>query len=113
MLAHAGHVYALNDNGVLFCWRGEDGQEMWKQRLEGPVSASPVLADGNIYWANEMGTLYVFKATPEKFESVAENKIGDDSFPSPAICGGQIFLRAGSGQGSSRQESLYCFGKKQ
>lgn len=109
MLAHDGYVYALNDNGILFCWRGSDGKEMWKERLKGPVSASPVLAGGNIYWANELGTIYVFKPNPKKFEKVAESKVGTDSFPSPAICGGQIFLRVGTGAGDKRKEWLYCF----
>jgi outer membrane protein assembly factor BamB len=109
MLAYQGYVYALNDNGILFCWRGEDGKEMWKERLEGPVSSSPVLAGGNIYWANEQGKQYVFRANPQKFEPVAENQIGDDAFPSPAICGGQIFVRVGTHGANGRQEMLYCF----
>ena len=109
MLAHDGHLYALTDGGVIFCWRGSDGQEMWKQRLTGPVSASPVLAGGHIYWANERGTLYVFRPTPERFDLVAENQLGTDSFPSPAICGGQIFLRVGTRGSEGRTETLYCF----
>jgi outer membrane protein assembly factor BamB len=109
MLTHQGHLYALNDSGVMFCWRGSDGKEMWKSRLKGPVSASPVLANGHIYWANELGTIYVFRPTPEKFDLVAENHVGTDAFPSPAICGGQIFLRVGQGSGHERQEWLYCF----
>lgn len=112
MLAHDGYLYALTDNGVMFCWRGTDGKEMWKERLTGPVSASPVLAGGNIYWANELGTLYVFKATPDRFDLVAQNQIGNDSFASPAICGGQVFLRVAQSSGGGRQEFLYCFAEK-
>ena len=112
MIEVAGHVYALTDNGVLFCWRNSDGQEMWKQRLAGPVSASPVLAGGNIYWANEAGTLYVFHPNPDRYEEVAENKVGDESFASPAACGGQIFLRVAHHTGNKRQEILYCFENK-
>jgi outer membrane protein assembly factor BamB len=112
MLAHNGYLYALAGNGVMFCWRGTDGKEMWKERLTGPVSASPVLAAGNIYWANELGTLYVFKATPDRFELVAQNQIGNDSFASPAICGGQIFVRVAQSSGTGRQEYLYCFAEK-
>jgi outer membrane protein assembly factor BamB len=109
MIVHEGHLYALTDNGVMFCWHGESGEEKWKHRLSGPVSASPVLAGGNIYWSNEAGTMYVFKPTPEKFDLVAENKIGSSAFASPAICGGQIFLRVGEGDGPDYQEWLYCF----
>ncbi len=109
MLAVDGHLYALTGNGVLFCWEGRTGKEMWKRRLSGPVSASPALANGHIYWANEGGSLYVFKANPQKCELVAENRIGNDSFPSPAVAGSQLFLRVAH-NGSRRQEALYCFG---
>lgn len=112
MIAVDGYVYGLTDNGILFCWEGKTGKEMWKQRLRGPVSASPVLAGGNLYQANELGTLYVWKPNPEKFEMVAENQIGNDSFPSPAVAGGQIFLRVADSSGGKRQEFLYCFGKQ-
>jgi hypothetical protein len=108
MLVHDGYLYAFAENNVMFCWRSSDGKEMWKKRLVGPVSASPVLAGGNIYWANELGTLYVFKPTPDQFELVAENQIGNVSFASPAICGGEIFLRVAQTSGG-RQEFLYCF----
>ena len=113
LLAHNGYVYAFTGQGIAYCWRATDGREMWRQRLKGPVSASPVVAGDNIYWANELGTLYVFKASPEAFELVAENQIGTDSFPSPAICGGQVFLRVGDSSGGTRQEFLYCFGRPQ
>jgi outer membrane protein assembly factor BamB len=113
LLAHEGYVYALTGQGIAFCWRASDGREMWRQRLKGPVSASPVVAGDNIYWANELGTLFVFKANPEKFDLVAENQVGTDSFPSPAICGGQIFLRVGDSSKGKRQEFLYCFGQPQ
>ena len=51
----------------------------------------------------------IFKPTPERFELVAQNQIGTDSFPSPAICGGQIFLRVGTASPEGRREMLYCF----
>jgi outer membrane protein assembly factor BamB len=112
MIVVDGHVYALTDDGILYCWRANDGREMWSKRLKSPVSASPVFAGGNIYWANEHGTLYVFKANPKQFELVAENEVGTDSFPSPAICGGQLFLRVGHGSNEQRKETLYCFGEQ-
>ena len=112
MLAHDGYVYGLTDGGILFCWRGSDGTEMWRERLKGPISSSPVLAGGHIYQANEYGTCYVFKPNPDKFELVAENQLGDEAFASPAIVGNQIFLRTATGSGGNRREFLYCLGKK-
>lgn len=112
MLAHQGYVYALDDNSSLFCWRAVDGKQMWNERLpRGPVSSSPVLAGGHIYWANEQGTWYVFKPNPDKFDLVAENRLGDEAFPSPAIVGNQIFIRTATRSGGKRQEVLYCLGK--
>jgi len=114
MLAHGGYLYALADSGVLYCWRTSDGKEMWKQRLRGPISASPILADGRIYWANELGTMYVFKPNPERFELIAENQLGEESFASPAVSRGQMFLRvAEKAQDGKRQEWLYCLGRPQ
>ncbi len=111
MLATGGHLYALTDEGVAYCWRGSDGEELWNKRLRGPVSASPVLAGGNIYWADEMGTVYVFKANPEKFDLASRNQLLDDSFASPAVSGNQLFLRVAK-RGGKREEFLYCLGSK-
>lgn len=112
LLAHAGYVYGWADNGVLYCWRASDGKEMWKQRLRGPISASAVFAGGCIYWANELGTMYVFRPNPEEFELVAENQLGDESFASPAVSHGQMFLRvAEKTADGKRQEWLYCLGR--
>jgi outer membrane protein assembly factor BamB len=110
MLAHQGHLYALTDNGIAFCFRGTDGQVMWQKRLQGPVSASPILANGRIYWANERGTMYVFQANPKSFELISENRLGDESFASPAVSGDQLFLRVASSSTGKRQEFLYCIG---
>ena len=110
MLTHGGYVYALTDGGFMHCWNVRDGKEQWMLRLKGPVSSSPVLAGGHIYWANELGTWYVFKPNPEKFELVSENQLADEAFPSPAIVGGQIFIRTATHSGGGRQEWLYCIG---
>lgn len=111
MLALDGYIYALNDGGVLFCWRATDGEEMWKKRLAGPVSSSPVLAGGHIYQANEAGIWYVFKPSPQQFDLIAENQLGDEAFPSPAVAGNQLFIRTATRAAGKRQEWLYCFGK--
>lgn len=110
MLAQGGHLFAIDDNGIAHCWRGADGEEKWKMRLGGPVSASPLLAGGNLYFTNERGICYVVKADPGKFELVAENHLGDDSFPSPVVSDNRLYLRVGETRGATRQEWLYCIG---
>lgn len=110
LLTHNGYVYAFTDQGILYCWRLQDGHEMWRERLQGPVSASPVYAAGHIYWANERGRMYVFAANPERLDMVSEGQVGDEAFASPAIAGDEIFLRVAETKEGQRQEYVYCFG---
>ncbi len=110
MIVVEGHLYALTDKGVLYCWRCRDGQEMWRTRLSGPVSASPIYVGGHIYWANEAGTIYVFRPNPQRFELVAENRLGDEAFASPAVVGQRLLLRVAHDTEGQRQEYLYCIG---
>lgn len=111
MLAHNGYIYGLADSGVAYCWKASDGEEMWKARLKGPVSASPLLVGDKIYVSNELGTTYVLKASPDRFELIAENRLGNSSFASPVVIDNRLYLRHASGDGASRRESLYCIGE--
>ena len=108
MLIHGGYLYALADNGVAYCWNAKTGAEQWKRRLSGPVSASPLLVGENIYVANEKGTMYVFKASPAEFRSVARNKLGNESFATPAVADNVLYLRVAHGRRNQRQEVLYA-----
>jgi outer membrane protein assembly factor BamB len=111
LLVHAGHLYMLNDNGIAYCWSTADGEEKWKERLGGPVSASPVRVGERIYQANEKGSTFVFKTAPSGFQLVAENKLGDESFATQSICGNRIYTRVAYRTGGSRQEMLVCIGE--
>ncbi|MCB1079488.1 MAG: PQQ-binding-like beta-propeller repeat protein [Verrucomicrobiae bacterium] len=112
LLVFEGHVYAIDDSGVAHCWRASDGEERWKSRLGGPVSASPVMAGGMIYFFDEKGGAQVVRANPEAFELVGQSTLGSEVFASPAISGGRIFLRVAERDGDQRQEWLYCLGAK-
>ncbi len=111
MLAHNGYVYALSDNGIAYCWDAKTGDQKWKSRLQGPVSASPVLANGNIYFTSESGSTFVVKATPNEFQLVSQNKLGQSAFASPAFVEDKIYTRVGFGVRGQMTEYLYCIGK--
>lgn len=111
MVATGGYLYAVTDQGIAYCWRGEDGQEMWRERLRGPVSASPMLVGDRIFLSNEAGTTFVFRANPEKFELLARNQLGEEAFATPSFCGNRIYARVATGSGPGRKEHLYCLGK--
>jgi outer membrane protein assembly factor BamB len=111
MIVHQGYLYAMQDSGIATCWKSDSGEEVWKERIGGTFSASLVLVGDNIFAVNEAGEHFIFKATPKGYEQVAKNKLGDEVYATPAICGGQIFMRVVEQQGAKRQELLYCLGK--
>ena len=111
MLVTGGHLYAVNDDGIVACWKCETGEKAWSARFEGPFSASPVLAGERIYATNEAGRTYVFKATPEKYDLLAENELGDNMLSTSVICGGRIYMRVAVRLDGRRQEMLYCMGE--
>src|SRR5262249_27063709 len=53
MLVRGGHLYAVTDAGVAMCWKSDTGKEVWRGRLAGSFSSSPVLVGDNIYATNE------------------------------------------------------------
>ncbi len=112
MIVSKGYLYAIADAGVLYCWKSETGEEMWKGRLGGTFSASLTLADGKLYAANEAGDFFVAEASPKQFKILSKNKLGDEIFASPVICGKRLFQRTAHRSGSERQEFLYSIGKK-
>jgi outer membrane protein assembly factor BamB len=68
------------------------GDLIWTKRMEGKYWASPLYADGLIYSFSQAGLVTVFKASRE-FELVAENKLDEGFFASPAVAGKSLLLR--------------------
>lgn len=111
MIHKDGYLYLALDAGVATCFRCSDGEEMWKARLGGTFSSSPVLVGELIFATNEEGATFVFKATPEKFQRVAVNQLGESVFATPTICGNRIYTRVAHRENGRRQEYVYCLGE--
>jgi outer membrane protein assembly factor BamB len=111
LLHHRGYLYAVQDNGVAKCWKFDTGKDIWKGQLGGSFSASPVLVGVHIYATNESGRTFIFKATPDAFDLVAQNQLGNETLATPTICGGRIYLRGAVRDKDNRQEMLYCIGE--
>jgi outer membrane protein assembly factor BamB len=112
LIERNGYLYGVTDNGFAVCWKFETGKEVWKERLGGGFSASPVLVGDLIYATSEGGLTHIYKANPEKFEKVAENQLANEAMATPTICGGRIYMRLAVNQNKQRQEMLYCVGTK-
>ncbi|GAA5508995.1 PQQ-binding-like beta-propeller repeat protein [Novipirellula caenicola] len=111
LLHRDGYLYLTLDAGVAMCLDAKTGETMWKKRLGGSFTSSPVMVKDRIYATNEDGQTFIFRASPDEYESLGENRLGESVFASAAIAGGQIFLRTAAHEDDKRQEYLYCIGE--
>jgi len=110
MVVRNGYLYAVLDAGVAVCWKSDTGEEMWKSRLGGTFDASLVAVGDHLFASNEEGQTFIIKADPAAFTLVGENRLGDEVFATPSICGSRIYHRVVERTGTQRQEVLYCLG---
>ena len=103
-----GTLYGVLDAGIAMAWDSETGKELWKQRLGGTFSASPVLVGDLIYATNEAGETFLFRADPKRFESLGKVQLGREVFATPVISGGAIYYRCTEAGEGERREMLYC-----
>ena len=94
-LAVGDELYIVNDGGIATCLDGRTGALIWQQRLGGTYSASPVFADGRIYFLAEQGVTTVI-APGKEFRRLATNTLDGGLLASMAISGGSLFLRTDS-----------------
>ena len=88
-------LYGLDDNGVATCWEATTGTVVWNERVGGNYSASPIAADGRLYFCSEEGKTVVV-ATGREFKKLAENTLEDGFMASPAVSGKALILRTKS-----------------
>jgi outer membrane protein assembly factor BamB len=100
-IAANGHFYVVSDTGYLNCLTTQTGERIWKEKLAQHISASPVLADGYVYFLDDDGTTYVLRADARP-EVLHKNRLEEECYASPAIAHGQLFIRG--------LHNLYCIG---
>lgn len=103
-------VYGYTEGGVLYCWDAITGEQLWRQRLEGPESASPVYVDGKLYFTSERGKTWVIRPNRQSFDLVAQNQLEEEMFASIAVANNRLIMRVADLE-NGRQERLYCIGK--
>lgn len=92
IVEHDGLLFMADDAGIASCLDAKTGALLWRERVLGSQSASPLLADGKIYFLAEHGIVTVVKAG-RTFEKLAENKFESGFMASPAVSGRALFLR--------------------
>jgi outer membrane protein assembly factor BamB len=94
-LIYGDLMYVCNNNGTLNVYNAKTGERIFQERVGrqgGSFSASPVAADGKLYFSSEDGDVFVLKAGA-KYELLATNPVGEVLMATPAISDGMIFIR--------------------
>lgn len=95
VLLVGNELYFVDDRGIATCLDARTGKIHWQERLGGKFSASPLYADGRVYFQDESGTTIVIKASRE-FAEVARNELAGDerTFASFAVVDNALLLRS-------------------
>lgn len=92
------YVYTVTDKaGVVTCLNARTGTEVWQKRVGGGAhTASPLFADGALYFFGEDGSAVALEPGPESRE-LGRGALGEGGVKAtPAIAGQAIFLRTES-----------------
>ncbi len=106
-LLYQGILYTIKDGGILTAFNPADGKVLKQARLTGAIDkyfASPVAADGKIYFASENGKLGVVEAGAD-WRVLAVNDLAEPCHASPAISAGRLYVRT--------QNALYAFAQSE
>ena len=95
-------LYMVNEGGVVTCLDAKNGETVWKDRVSGNYWASPLHADGKIYFFNIDGSVPVI-SVGQNFKLLANNRFETEFVASGAIAGNKLILRS--------LTHLYCFEK--
>ena len=103
LLFYDGLVFMATESGIATVVDPQTGEAVWRERLGGAFTASPVAGDGKVYLMNEGGETFVF-ATGAPPTLLAKNSLEERTLASPAISDGTLFMRS--------DEHLIAIGEK-
>jgi outer membrane protein assembly factor BamB len=92
LISQDGLVYLVSDDGIALCIDAKTGENVWRNRLGGNFSASPILVGDKLYFCSEEGITTVIRAG-RTFEKIASNDLEEPTLASPAAVDGALFIR--------------------
>jgi outer membrane protein assembly factor BamB len=96
-IVYEGQHVMVKDGGIVTAYDAKTGKEIYQRRAieSGSYYASPVAANGNIYFASRAdGTITVLKAGAEAPEVVKKNEpLGERLAATPAIADNTLYVR--------------------
>ncbi len=95
-------LFLSTGNGDIACYNAMKGDTLWSRYLEEPFYASPMIADGMIYFLDRSGTMHIVKANGE-YQLISQAKLGENADCTPAFSDKCIYIRG--------KNNLYCITK--
>ena len=87
-----GLIYMAADESFITCADAATGQVVWTERIGGKYAASPIYADGRLYFSDQQGATIVLKPG-RTLEVLANNTLPGGFMASPAVDGKAFYLR--------------------
>ena len=103
-ISYGEYIYLMTGNGSITALDAKTGKVSYEAARVPKATtflASPVAFEGKILLTSEEGDTYVLRAGP-KHEVLGTNSLGEPVYASPAIAGGNIFIRS--------EKHLYAIG---
>lgn len=93
-IVYGDFLYVCTDSGILTQYNAKTGEPGYRGRLGRGTAfnASPVAADGKLYFASEDGDVFVVKAG-STFELLARNPVGEVMMATPAVTDRMLIIR--------------------
>lgn len=87
-----GLLYLAVDESFVTCIEAKTGDVVWNERIGGKYAASPIYADGRMYFFSQDGSTTVLKPG-RKLEVLARNQLDGSFMACPAADGKALYLR--------------------
>lgn len=91
-VASGPRLYLWGDRGVVTCVNAATGETLWRGRVGGMFSASPIVAGGAVINVSADGEIVAI-ADGDAFEVVGRAPLGEACSATPAAAGGRIYFR--------------------
>ncbi|WP_414663193.1 outer membrane protein assembly factor BamB family protein [Horticoccus sp. 23ND18S-11] len=87
-----GLIYTASDESFISCVDAATGQVVWAERVGGKYAASPIYADGHLYFFSQDGATTVIKPG-RTLQVIGTNTLDGGFMASPAADGKALYLR--------------------
>ncbi len=88
-------LYLWGDRGVVTCVKTATGETLWRGRVGGNFSASPIVAGGAVINVSAEGEVVAIK-DGDALEVLGRTPLGETCRATPAAAGGRIYFRTAS-----------------